>query len=118
MAVEIKTFPSKLIIAFDSLSALAEQEHEKGYVRAFCAVLNCIGCFVKRDVHVEIPDFDGGSDIIPNMLFEDVITNALVLGRKFYYLDTYEVKLVFNIDDIKYQLQCYSDPVVFTFEKM
>jgi hypothetical protein len=125
MAMEVKIIPSKLIVAFDSINALSEQDHENGYVQAFHSVLNCLACFVERNVNVEIPDCivnsedrDGILRVKPNMSFSDVLNLDSTLARRFYLLDEYEVILVLHIDNLQYQLKCYSDPVVFTFESM
>lgn len=124
MAMEIELLPSKVILAFDSLNRLAEQEHATGYVQAFSSVLKCLGCFVGDDSIVEIPAdvFDNDSCNMSLNLkekqirFGDLVSISPILGDNLYRSSEYEIIFVINVKNKKFKLICYSDPVVFTFE--
>lgn len=116
-------FPDKIIFAYDSLSGLKEDEHEKAYSDALCSVLKYLKQFITDNAKVLIPDITSEREsdhIRPNqsIYIIDLISLCNQLALFLYYSDGFEINLSIIEENAQYSLMCVADPVYFSITKI
>jgi hypothetical protein len=120
MAMEVGIIPTKVVLAFDSMSKLSESAHAQGYEEAFRITLLCIKNLFSESAKLMLPDnamlsaSERKIGIGKEFTLDEAIQSARLIANALYFLEDYEVNLEITDSTDKCQLKCYSDPIVFT----